>query len=714
MKADRRKLSPLLRLAALAGSANALRVQVTRGEDPDGQDQEGRTALMLAAMNRHEAACRVLLECGADPSLVDSHGCDAAALARAAGASAICELIRQTVSPACPPTMAEPPGKAACSQDAALSLLAISDLDDVWIEDAERPRPDGDDSRVQQAEAVQEAISVHVPRDSDHEWSDFDLTLPETEALGADPDLRSRIRNLMAAGWRQGRLAESAVRAAASTEAEYGDEPDISSLLVVLDDLGVEIDAEADMVGADVDLTPPGEEDATAWEVAESGLDLLDRIDSPKVDPLNHYSREIQQFALLTRDGEQRLGASMERGIESAVTAIVDSRAARNKLRQLVNLVTQGSLPRARLFEPELASEGGENGGKASPHVDDDAMDDEERATADEENIATGPGSLSSVAELLRPRSTARTPLAQELLKLRPTSSLIEELAEAADQSGERVSGDAIRGGLKLARDARTALIQANLRLVVHNARGYMASGMPLSDLIQEGNLGLMKAATRFEYRRGHKFSTYATWWIRQSITRAIADKQRTIRVPVHVLESASRVRKALSEAEARGPEAVNVEYLALTTQIPERTVRRILELPRQEFGLHDSLPECLARAGPDEERVPTISEIVADPAEGLEELALVTDCQRVVREAISGLADKPAKVLRRRFGIGDDIDRTLEEVGAEFHVTRERIRQIESKALERLSKGEASPMLRSVLGVEQPPPQPVVEESGE
>jgi RNA polymerase primary sigma factor len=703
MKADRKKLSPLLRLAAIAGSTNALRVQVTRGEDPDGQDQEGRTALMLAAMNGHEAACRVLLDCGADSSLVDNHGHDAAALARAAGAPAISELIQLRSSCAGSAGMTRSVAVAEGVSEPPAADLAISDLENGWIEDVEAPRPEGDETRLKEAEAAQEAISVHIPWDDDREWTDFELELPETVVLGTDAELRRRIRNLIAAGWRQGRLAESAVHEAVSTDPESGSPPEMPALLAVLADLGIEVDAEADEVGADVSLQIPDEEDAAAWAAAEAGLELLDRVDSPEADPFTHYSREVRKFRLLTRADEECLGSTIECGIERAVIAIVDSGVARAHLRSLIVGVTEGSREFGKLFEPALPGEAGEDPATSSPPVNDDSMDEGEGAAADG-TTAIPVTFLSNLAENLDASLHSDTALVEEILRLRPTWDLIEELAFATARSGDRPAAEAICDGLRAARNARRTLVEANLRLVLHNTRTYIAVGMSMADLIQEGNLGLIKAATRFDYRRGYKFSTYATWWIRQSISRAIDDKQRIIRVPVHLLERARRVRKALSNAESRGPERISIDYLAHASQIPPRIVRRILDLPSEELGLDNSLPECAARTDLDDGSTLTISDIVADPAEGPEELAVVRDCQRAVREAVSGLAERPASVLRRRFGIGDDCDCTLEELGTEFHLTRERIRQIESKALKRLATGERSPVLRSLLDHEPSP----------
>jgi len=224
-------------------------------------------------------------------------------------------------------------------------------------------------------------------------------------------------------------------------------------------------------------------------------------------------------------------------------------------------------------------------------------------------------------------------------------------------------------------REAKRELMEANLRLVVSVAKRYLGGDLSLLDLIQEGNLGLMKAVDRFQYRRGFKFSTYATWWIRQAITRAIADHSRTIRIPVHMVETLnriSRVSRNLAHQMGREPTA---EELAQRTGVPARKVRLVLESSRRPLSLETPV-------GEDSELGDFLEDKTVDsPNDSL----LSQDLEAHVERALATLSPKEAKILRLRFGIGEGAEHTLQEVGERFAVTRERIRQIEAKALRKL-----------------------------
>ena len=224
-------------------------------------------------------------------------------------------------------------------------------------------------------------------------------------------------------------------------------------------------------------------------------------------------------------------------------------------------------------------------------------------------------------------------------------------------------------------RQAKKELMEANLRLVVSVAKRYLGSDLSLLDLIQEGNIGLMKAVDRFQYRRGFKFSTYATWWIRQAITRAIADHSRTIRIPVHMVETLnriSRVNRSLVNELGREP---TPEELAQRTGVPAKKVRLILESSRKPLSLETPI-------GEDSE----LGDFLEDKSAGSPNDTLLTqDLTTQVERALSTLSPKEKEILRLRFGIGEEGEHTLEEVGKRFAVTRERIRQIEAKALRKL-----------------------------
>jgi RNA polymerase primary sigma factor len=314
------------------------------------------------------------------------------------------------------------------------------------------------------------------------------------------------------------------------------------------------------------------------------------------------------------------------------------------------------------------------------------------------EFIDTFPGNetnLSWLKVMLKTNNKYAPALARhevDILRIQKKLAAVEQeaglsIAEIKDINRRMSIGEA------KARRAKKEMVEANLRLVISIAKKYTNRGLQFLDLIQEGNIGLMKAVDKFEYRRGYKFSTYATWWIRQAITRSIADQARTIRIPVHMIETINKLNRISRQMLQEMGREATPEELAVRMDMPEDKVRKVLKIAKEPISMETPIGDDEdSHLGDFIEDSNILSPVDSATNEGLGE---------TTREVLASLTPREAKVLRMRFGIDMNTDHTLEEVGKQFDVTRERIRQIEAKALRKLRHPTRSEQLRSFLDLE-------------
>jgi RNA polymerase primary sigma factor len=460
--------------------------------------------------------------------------------------------------------------------------------------------------------------------------------------------------------------------------------------------------------GSDEDLEPTEADlEATPEETTTS----------EDVDLVRVYLRHIGRRKLLKAAEEQAIGRRMEVARADLLRTLGELPCARETLLDLAEQIRAGTAPAAELI---LLPDGGELTAKnvkpvlqafteiASLQQQIEkwcAATHDRRSTAASRDrlrgrIATASRRAGAVLAELPIRPSLVDELVAELRRTEETLDAIDRLPSASEKTKRRKElqtkiglplkafrqlVDRVREKQEVLLETKRELLESNLRLVVSVAKRYAGRGLSLLDLIQEGNIGLMKAVDRFQYRRGFKFSTYATWWVRQAITRAVADYGRTIRLPVHVIESLNRLnkeRRALAVELGRNPKP---QELAERLQIPVGKVQLLLEAARQPTSLESPIGEGEETA---------LGDLLPNPSvQTPEETAIAGELASEVERAMAPLTDREKEVLRLRYGLGTQREHTLEEVGRRLSITRERVRQIEKRAVAKMraAQGQAA-----------------------
>lgn len=727
-----RPLSQFLRLAVIAGVESAVQIHIERGDDLNARDARGMTPLMLSAARNKPEVCKLLLSAGADYSLLAPSGKTALEIAVAAGAEATAAILtavsapipslspsdialdaaRNPVLESYHPDIPISAGRTRAASDgganspnsettaapsalvqASLTSSVVDEIEDgefdlaSWEAEDEPTRPEHDTVVVESASAVQTSITAHAPIDSSAEWDDVDVQLPEFAlplARVDDLESRTQLRHLLLRAIREGSVPNLDVQALSANEDRSNNPGAEAFLAMVINDLGAEVDERFEYSGADesFEVTIDPEETSDEEALLDEALAAFDRAASPRHEPLQIYQREFQRLPLLTAEEEIQLAKDMEAALDDALDALAGwkdgiARTLAAGMEAIAGLRPLSSISVGGA-EPELEPASADEPEADTPEGPGNSVDEDAEPEGDVEMEAVGSAfadalhHLAALANADTDIEASPSAVRQALAALRLDRRFLLELVDAAHRAEACAKFRRAMSNFQIARDRMTS---ANLKLAFFHAKKFRYCGEPLDDLAQEGNLGLLKAVDRYDWRRGFRFSTYATWWIRQHISRYIADKARTIRVPVHVFEKIQRLERLARAFElATGREPTLLE-------LADR-----MEMPYQKLvALQLIVPDCTPideLSADDSINIDAFS--LPDPADDVNEAQL----NQAVDRLVSSLSTKDRReegILRMRFGIGINEVMTLDEIGTRLHVTRERVRQIEAKALKKL-----------------------------
>lgn len=711
-------LNPLLRLAAISGVESAITFHILRGDNLDARDKDGSTPLILASAKRNGGAVKLLVEAGANLTLVDSKGMNALMHALQVNSPEIVEILhealnksqsvltqfeevitykkenissysdrvineqlsmneRHVVSNRVPPSpenlLEITPSKITTGS--ILNEVSLSkepfpfdaEFEDGWEVEVIPIAPKGDNYVTENIKNINKTIGQHKAINKDEDWVDIDLYLPIIKSILYNEERDYNLRTFLLSAIQNGivfekKLVELCLNPDGSRNYDFE-----RFLCAAVGELGAIVDEQIRETIYDLSLDEASIEEKLLLDEA---VGFIKELDSNGNEPFRFYYKNIGS-QLLEATEEITLSRDMEEAWLDGLSVLAQWPQGLQVLFECAEKVLRGEA------DPEVFSSG------SVLHLEDESIekedvDDEHGEEKEQDASSAFVTAIASVRSKIG--NFQDTKEALEAAKL--TRGFLFELAQTVKDD---IDAKTLTEALERQSYARDRMILCNLRLALSVAKKYQWSGVPIDDLIQEANIGLMKAVERYDWRRGFRFSTYATWWIRQQITRSIADKSRSVRAPVHVQEKARKIIWERDEIELRSGNSERDSDTASRLGIPLSKVWTLLSLFDQEV----SLDEIDSKIGCSKVDL-LVDPNFVEPSRLVEQSSLHSTLTRILDE----LDERSRTVIMYRFGLGSNDAMTLEEVGQLFGLTRERIRQIEFKAMSKLSSEKRKEIL--------------------